>query len=203
MRPTPTMLTSAALLAISANAETILTVRVYDYTGLSDNTILKAEALARKVFHKAGVETNWVHCPTERVEEGRFPWCRKPISESEVILHIIPESMESRRLSEEAFGYALHASGGAPAQHAWIFFHRVEQAAKKSQRTARATSQWVLLAHVVAHEIGHLLLGPDSHSGRGIMRARWRQEDLQEMEIGQMVFTAGQAKLIRSRLESQ
>jgi hypothetical protein len=203
MRPTPTVLTLAVLLAMSANAEMILTVRVYDYTGLSDNTVLKAEALARQIFHKAGVETDWVHCPTERGEEDRFPGCRKPRSESDIILHILPQSMENRRLSGDAYGFALHASGGLPAQHAYVFFHRVEQAARKSERTARAISQPALLAHVVAHEIGHLLLGPNSHSGRGVMRARWRPEDLQEMEIGQLVFAAEQAKLIRGRMDGR
>lgn len=203
MRPTPKLLTFAAFLAMSANAETILTVRVYDYTGQSDKTVLMAEALVRQIFLKTGVETEWVHCPTERGEADRFPGCRKPRLESDVILHVIPQSMESRGFSGNAFGYALQPSGGLPANHAYVFFHRVEQAARKSQRTARAISQSALLAHVVAHEIGHLILGPNSHSGRGVMRARWRQEDLQEMEIGQLVFSAEQAKSVRSRVEGR
>ena len=122
---------------MSADAETILTVRVYDYTRQSDNTILKAELLVRQLFLKIGVETEWVHCPTEGGEADRFAGCRKPGLESDVILHVIPQSMESRSLSGDAFGYALQPSGGQPANHAYVFFHRVEQAARKSQRTAR------------------------------------------------------------------
>lgn len=203
MRPTPTMLALAALLALSANAETVLTVRVYDYTGLSDNTILKAEALARQIFHKTGVETDWVHCPTERGQEDRFPGCRKPRSESDIILHVIPQSMENRRFSRDAFGFSLPAAVGRPAQHAYVFFHRVEQAARRSQGATHSVCPAVLLAHVVAHEIGHLLLGPDKHSDRGIMKPRWKPEDLREMEAGRLVFMAGQAKSIRSQMDAR
>lgn len=199
MPPTPTMLTLTALLAMSANAETILTVRVYDYTGLSDNTILKAEALAGQIFRKAGVETDWVHCPTERGQEDRFPGCRKPKTESDIILHVIPQSMENQRFSGDAFGFSLPASGGRPAQHAYVFFHRVQQTAIRSKGSSHSVCREVLLAHVVAHEIGHLLLGPDQHSDRGIMKPRWKAEDLREMETGSLVFAAGQAKLIRSQ----
>lgn len=203
MRPTPTMLTLAACLAMSANAETVLIVRVYDYTRLPDNTILKAETLAQQIFQKAGVETEWVRCPVEGGEEDRFPGCRKPGSESDIILRILPRCMDSRGFSNSAFGYALPDTGGLPAQHAYVFFDRIEQAAKRSLRTARCISQAVLLAHVMAHEIGHLLLGTNSHSERGIMRARWSPEDLHEMELGQMLFLAEQARVIRNRMGGQ
>ena len=35
----------------------------------------------------------------------------------------------------------------------------------------------VVLGPVLAHELGHLLLGPNSHSEKGIMRLRWQPED--------------------------
>ena len=37
----------------------------------------------------------------------------------------------------------------------------------------------VILGHAAAHEIGHLLLGSNSHSPFGLMRARWSGQDLQ------------------------
>jgi hypothetical protein len=203
MRPPYTVLNLAAFLAMSANAETILTVRVYNYTHLSDNEIVKAEVVARRIFRKAGVGIIWIHCAMERGEEYRFPECRNPRSESDIILQVVPQSMENRSLSAEAFGYALQASGGLPSRHAYVFFHRVEQAVRNSQRTSRAVSQPSLLGHVVAHEIGHLILGPNSHSNHGVMKAGWSQKELQEMEIGQLVFAAEQAKVIRGRLDGR
>ncbi|MBA4182327.1 MAG: hypothetical protein C0506_17225, partial [Anaerolinea sp.] len=110
------MLILAAVLAMSANAEMVLTVRVYDYTQVSGKTIRKAEEVARRIYEKAGVETEWIHCPAVPGEVGRFPECRKPMSGTDVILHILPEAMGARGLSREAFGYALPDAGDLPAR---------------------------------------------------------------------------------------
>ncbi len=48
----------------------------------------------------------------------------------------------------------------------------------------------VILGHAAAHEIGHLLLGSNSHSPQGLMRARWSRQDLQNAGIGQSSFHA-------------
>ena len=60
------------------------------------------------------------------------------------------------------------------------------------------------LGHVMAHELGHLLLGSNSHSGMGIMRAHWQSEELRRLSRGGLWFTNEQAdrmtgKLYRSR----
>ena len=203
MRPTPTMLILAAVLATSANAEMVHTLRVYDYTQVSDKIVRKAEVLAQQVFWKAGVETEWIHCPAGAGEEARFPACRRPMSGTDVILQILPQTMENRGLSRRAFGYALPDAGGLPARHAYVFLHRVDEVVAKSRRTARCISREVLLAYVVAHEVGHLLLGTDSHSECGVMRGRWSAEDLQEMELGRTAFDAGQARAMRRHVEER
>ena len=54
-----------------------------------------------------------------------------------------------------------------------------------------------ILGHVVAHEIGHLLLPRGPHSPSGIMRA-WL--DRQLAALGGLFFTADQAQDIRTKL---
>ena len=51
-------------------------------------------------------------------------------------------------------------------------------------------------AYVLAHEIGHILLGPDSHSGDGIMRARLGVEDWRRASVGLWVITRMRTTLI-------
>ena len=46
---------------------------------------------------------------------------------------------------------------------------------------------------MMAHEVGHLLLELSGHSGEGIMRARWGDEDLKMIAKGRMWLTAGEA----------
>ena len=36
----------------------------------------------------------------------------------------------------------------------------------------------MLLAHVLVHEITHVLEGVDRHTGQGVMKARWTEDDL-------------------------
>lgn len=117
MLPAPTMPALASLLATIANAQNVLTVRVYDYSGLSDNTVRKSRALAGRIFRKAGVETLWIGCPTRPGEEGRFPECRGPAPEGDIILHICPKSMEEPALSPSAFGWAEPEADGRPGAH--------------------------------------------------------------------------------------
>jgi hypothetical protein len=57
-----------------------------------------------------------------------------------------------------------------------------------------------LLAHVLAHEIGHILLGTDSHAKAGIMKARWTSGDYDEMERMPMIFEPSDEDSIRRRM---
>jgi len=198
MRPTPKMLALASLLAAVANAQNVLTVRVYDYSDTSDNKVRKSQQIVQRIFRKAGLGILWVGCPTRSGDEPRFPQCRGPASERELILHLCPESMEPPSLPPLAYGWAV-PEPGAPA---YICLRRVEQAASSSLRESRPISPATLLAYVIAHEIGHLLLGPGAHSTCGIMKARWLPEDLRLMEIGSLRFQSDQARRMRQTLDA-
>ena len=61
----------------------------------------------------------------------------------------------------------------------------------------------LILGHVSAHEIGHLLLGPGAHGHDGIMRAGWSRQDLQQAAWGQLVFTDEESGRLRATLISR
>jgi len=54
---------------------------------------------------------------------------------------------------------------------------------------------------MIAHEIGHLLLGPNSHSPSGIMQARWEAEQVQQLLKGALVFDKRQAARIQEEVQ--
>jgi len=56
----------------------------------------------------------------------------------------------------------------------------------------------VLLGYAIAHEVGHLLLPPNSHSPSGVMRANL---DLQRAAAKKLRFTREQGELILEKLE--
>lgn len=57
-----------------------------------------------------------------------------------------------------------------------------------------------LLAHVMAHEVTHVLEQIDRHSTHGVMKARWSWDDYQRMELHLLPFAPEDADLIRSGL---
>jgi hypothetical protein len=59
-----------------------------------------------------------------------------------------------------------------------------------------------ILGHVIAHEMGHLLLPPNSHSQSGVMNADWDSEQLLRMVKGLLQFTPEQGELIRSHVST-
>ena len=77
----------------------------------------------------------------------------------------------------------------------FAFFSRVKEFA----RVHRADLSQVL-AYVIAHEIGHLLLSHDSHSHSGIMRAVWKRADMSPAKQDLMRFSNEQAAYIRRTL---
>jgi hypothetical protein len=60
----------------------------------------------------------------------------------------------------------------------------------------------VLFGYVLAHEIGHLLLGPHAHSAAGLMRAYWDRHDIAHgVAQGTFTFSADEADRIRRVLQ--
>jgi hypothetical protein len=79
-----------------------------------------------------------------------------------------------------------------------VFCDRVERLSKGGY-----ASLAVILGHAAAHEIGHLLLGSNSHSPLGLMRGSWSRQDLQRATGGDLLFTPSQALLIRQAIYSR
>jgi hypothetical protein len=61
----------------------------------------------------------------------------------------------------------------------------------------------VLLGHLMAHEMGHLLLGAGSHSVSGLMRAHWQQHELELVRQRTLAFTSGQVESIRAQAQER
>ena len=58
-----------------------------------------------------------------------------------------------------------------------------------------------LLAHVIAHEMTHILQGTPRHSREGIMKARWDHNDFAAMKHRSLTFTETDLQLIREGVD--
>jgi hypothetical protein len=176
-----------------------ITVRVYNYAEVSRGTLTRAEEEASRIFREAGVETTWVDCPTSQAEADKYPACELPLGAMGVDLRILTRAMAARVQSgRERLGFALPSTKVGSASAAWVFYHRVEQLAESKDASAAQ-----ILGHAVAHEIGHLLLGPNRHSPTGVMRAEWGRAELQRASRGEMLFTPEQCGIIRAEVQAR
>jgi hypothetical protein len=82
--------------------------------------------------------------------------------------------------------------------YASVFYHRVQKIAK-----ARLAAPPQILGHALAHEIGHLLLGSNSHSPKGIMRADWGEGDLKKAMLELLRFSRDEAGRIRAAVSAR
>jgi hypothetical protein len=62
------------------------------------------------------------------------------------------------------------------------------------------TQMPTILAHVMTHEITHILEGIDQHAASGIMKAKWGEDDFFAMARSPLKFTSGDIELIREGL---
>jgi len=92
----------------------------------------------------------------------------------------------------EALAYALPY--GEAGTKITVLWDRIHYLGGGSERESH------LLAHVLAHEIGHVLKCTSGHAATGVMKAHWDAEDLDAMNKKALEFTAADAYLIREGL---
>ena len=102
---------------------------------------------------------------------------------------------ERLRPAQESFGFALYPDDGSFATVANVFAHDAEQLAGR-----RGMRQGVILGHLMAHEVGHLLVGAGSHSAVGIMHVPWHLKELEIIRQGAMTFTPKEAERMRTNI---
>jgi hypothetical protein len=174
-----------------------ITLRVYNYARVPIPILVSTEPVAAHILRRAGVETEWLDCRLSAAEP-RTPGCERPLTPSDLILRLLPASMaRAIAVNGDTFGIALTVNG-KPAKDAIIFYQRALDLA----RTGYVREQEILAA-AIAHEIGHLLLGSNSHSATGIMRAKWTRDELELARLGRLLFTPEQSALIRAEVKAR
>ena len=186
-----------AVLPLSSTQTTIppsleVSISVYDHAHVSSKTLAKAEQEAHRVFQQAGIETVWITClpKPEKIEPTNG--CSL-VDATHLMLNIIPRGLSARdRNRNGELGTALLSEKGAN-YYAYAFLDHVQMLER--------SLGFPLLGYVLAHEIGHLLLGRNSHSVSGIMSTHWYDRELRHAQEF-MYFLPNQSQLMREHLRS-
>ena len=168
------------------------TVRVFGYAPGSLEAWKSAQDIATRIFNRAGIEPVWMTCSLSPDGQFLVQDCAATPQPGDIILRLVPASSGTRKhFGDSTLGLAAPAEKGTPAS-ACVFYDRVEQLAK-----GRGAPVAVILGHVAAHEIGHLLIGPHSDTSLGVMNGRWNRSSMGLAKDGQLSFTKAEVATIR------
>ncbi len=150
-----------------------LAVYLRDTVNIPNTVRIPAKALTAKMFAEIGVSLEWC---TEEPARG--------LSQTPVIIELVTGTPENRLPG--ALAFALPYEG----THITVFFDRIEKANHPS----------TVLAHVMVHEITHLVQGISRHSDAGVMKARWTAGDFSAMQTRPLPFAAMDVELFQHGL---
>ena len=143
--------------ATAEQLDTTIVVHVDDQAAVARDVLAGAMDRVADVYKAIGVRIEW--------DDRGVAVSRATAGERHLNVLLLTRDLRAKKIAADAetqavLGYAHLASG-----RAYIFFERV--AALPGPDTSLATQ----LGDVIAHEIGHLMLGQRTHSANGIMRA--------------------------------
>ena len=186
----------AASLAASDPGELTLTVLVYDYTRMPAFELENAMAVAQRIFHNAGIATQWVQCAAAH-ESRRGSGCPETLGVGSVVLNIVRGARQGSADSQSRAGSALYGTEGHAGIIAYVFQQQVEHTVQLG-----GCGRFQVLGHVMAHEVGHLLLGAGSHSATGIMQPHWAVRQMARAPGG-VTFTPEEAQRIQLNMKTR
>jgi hypothetical protein len=131
----------------------------------SHTDLVQAKEMANRLFGQIGVTLMW---------RGNPRGC--PVDA--ILINVRSDTPPG------VFPQALAAAMPFEGAHIRVFFDRIHQ-----RSFGRPALEPVLLAHVLVHEIVHILQGTDGHSNSGLMKALWDRADCDTMMRTGLAFT--------------
>ena len=172
-----------------------LRISLFNDAAVPQELLERAETRASFVLGQAGIEVDWLICHSASpVDFSSKPTeCSAIVWPQQLSVRILKQG---KAVGEDTFGQSFLDQSGFGA-YANIYF-----ASLNASRAHPELSDGEMLGYVIAHEVGHLLLGANSHSDTGVMQARWRGPALHAAAQQALYFTSAQAVVLRSRLSN-
>ena len=165
-------------------AVSAFTVMVFNFRQVSTDILSNAEKEADRIFGCAGIKIVWQECPT-----GSEP-CRK--GSRPVLFLAIKAGPVQNKFLDVVSGQAIVAN------HIAVVYYDALPPLPRGKTGPHEAS--TLLACVIAHELGHLLLGEYGHSIHGIMRDRWDIEQTRLALMSELDFLPEEGEFMRRTL---
>lgn len=194
-------LAAAAMLALvcgaeaNAGAAANLTIRLYNPGNVPASQLSAARTAAETILRAAGLTARFRGCGRAGGPQRATDDCHERLGRGELVVRILESPAFSTTLPADAFGVAYVVKQSDRGWLATVFSDRISAAAARAR-----VNPGTLLGFVMAHEVGHLLLGVDYHGESGIMRADWPDAVLGHRD--QWQFSKNEAARIRQAVSA-
>lgn len=170
-----------------------VTVRLHDYAKLDAALLRVTEEQVSAIYAAIGVVVIWrMPVRPNDVRDGLSPWPSDPAPELTMLL-MSTAMAAAVGIKDGVAGFAaVGASGGGSV--AFTVPDRTRRIAD-----CAGLPHTIVLASVIAHELGHLLMSTRGHSSSGIMRPQWTPSEFRDRR--QSAFAADEANSIRRTVE--
>jgi hypothetical protein len=170
-------------------AAILLTASVFNDADVEPSVLSQAQDRASQIMSRSGISLTWLDCgsPLDRIASSG---CSAIAFPKHLSVRIVPKVSP---VKGHIFGQSFQDAAGE-GNYVLVYF-----AGLMAFKPSASVSTGELLGCVVAHELGHLLLGSDSHSATGLMSAVWQEPELRQVVQGNLLFTSDQRERMRSR----
>lgn len=176
----------------SANPRNVPAVRVvlHDSAATSGDLLAEARDFAIGVFRQAGIEV--------LMATGDQALACTPGASGQFCVQVLlrPKHPQFEPGKVRTMGVALAADTYRAVVSVYL-----DAVADVARRYGQPLGK--ILGIALAHELGHVLLPPPSHSAEGIMQPSWEGDAIRRAVGGDIAFTDRQAALMRDRLVSR
>jgi hypothetical protein len=152
-----------------------MAVSVFADTKVPADVLESAKAETTEIFARLGIELVWR--------------ATSPARDVRLTIRVIDGTIKGA--GKSAMGLAVPNRNG-PGSSLYALLGRVEAFAAHHGRPVAQ-----ILGHVIAHEVGHLLLPTAAHATGCIMVARWDRQQLEQLDRGWLTFTHEEVEDIR------
>ena len=172
-----------ALRAIATNKPITIVLLLVNEADVPSHVLSQAQDEASRIYQGHRIRLVWTHPDTER---GDYRFTVK----------ILPRALTGKGVDGRAMGVAP-GTRETRGTLAYAFYDRI-----KEVTITIGADAGLILGHVMAHEIGHLLLPHNSHAKTGLMRGGWDTQQAMRAATGALTFTPKEAALILERLQN-
>jgi hypothetical protein len=144
------------------------------------------------IFKQISVKVRWTQTGNREERNRQLATCSSRAVDVSVIDILI---QQRTRASDHPGALAYSMPFAKSGFRVVVFYDRVVAAISPSSPH--------LLGHVIAHEVGHMVIGTSAHSPQGLMTAHWSGNELDSMQIHPIWFTADDATMIHRRIDQQ